>query len=78
MWVADLTAGDESTGPEWSATGLNNEALTSDDEHGWDQIEINEIGSGMMIDDLYICDGSGSANNDLSWQHHRADDHAQR
>ena len=67
MKVADLTSDEEAeTTTEWTATGLDTVNSTSSPwRDGWDQVRFHGMNVGMVIDDIYICNGAGSEANDF-------------
>jgi hypothetical protein len=69
MKVADLTTNGESaeTNLEWTISGVDTRGSTNVDETSWDSIHFYpwRVGTGTVYDDIYICDGSGTQNNDF-------------
>lgn len=67
MKVADLTANGDDTDPssEWSASGLDSRRSTVASETAWDQVSFQGIGANCVIDDIYVCDGTGGKNDDF-------------
>lgn len=69
MRVADITASGDNTetAVEWTVTDVDTRGSTQSDETSWDAIHYFpwRIGTGTVYEDLYICDGSGTENNDF-------------
>jgi len=66
MWVADLSSDDDTvTAQEWTITSVDTRSSTSAYETSWDAVQLFSWGATTIYDDIYICDGTGSTNNDL-------------
>ena len=52
---------------EWTITGVDTKASTDSFETSWDMLRLSawRSGDGTVIDDLYVCDGTGTTNNDF-------------
>jgi len=66
MKVADLSSDeDAATTTEWTVTGVDTKNTTSAFEANWDWLQIWAWNATTTFDDIYICDGSGTDNNDF-------------
>lgn len=69
MKVADITANGDAaeTVTEWTITGVDTRGSIETDETSWDAISFLgwRVSTGTVLDDIYICDGSGTQNNDF-------------
>jgi hypothetical protein len=70
MKAIDLTSAaddDAATASEWTISGVDTRNSTSASETAWDTIQFIHAGiSGSTIyDDIYICNGAGTDNNDF-------------
>jgi hypothetical protein len=67
--VADLTANGEDADPvsEWTLSGIDSRANTNVTETAWDQVAFRHSATSgqSRYDDIYICNGAGSTNNDF-------------
>ncbi len=65
--IADITLNgdDATTSTDHTDTGLDTRATSLGTEVTWDRVRLSSTMNSMLIDDLYICDGSGSVNNDF-------------
>ena len=61
---ADLTANGDDAAPMsvWTVTGVDSRASAT--TTGWDKIRVTSLGTGTIIDDIYVANSAGSTNND--------------